>query len=211
MRAWRMAWVVLVILATLVVAATVGAQAEDEAVKLVERPYTAVMEVFIVEVEFASEPPFSGDPSDFDGLCSEPADLVYHSRFGGLDSIFGHFSGTGSLCVKAEWGVDANGAPTMTGMRYMDMVSRNLLPDGSAIEQVSTVQWEGFDEETGQLLSTFSWTTPGEGTGRYAGSSSFGTVYCRWHDPEAVGEGREPELCTMQGLIYYDPFAGMGE
>jgi hypothetical protein len=208
-----MAWIVLAVVVAAAVATVAVAQKEsgEGGGRPIERPFTAVMEVFIVSVEFASEPPFSGDPSDFDGLCSEPADLVYHSRFGGLDSIFGHFNGTGSLCVRAEWGVDANGAPTMTGMRYLDMVSRNLLPDGSAIEQVSNVQWDGFDEETGQLLSTFSWTTSGGGTGRYAGSSSFCTVSCRWHDPEAVGEGREPELCTMQGLFYDDPFAGMGE
>jgi len=207
-----MAWVVLVVVVTLAVAATVAAQGEDEAGgRLIERPYTAVIEVFMQGAEFAAEPPFSGDTSDFDGLCSEPVDVVWRFRWGGLDSVFGHVDGELTLCVKVEWGVDADGAPTMTGMRYTDFFGPFYLSDGSTIGAEMTFEWDGFDEETGQLRSLVSWSTMGEGTGRYAGAAMVGTTHCRWYDPEALMAGVEPELCVMQGMIHYDPFAGTGE
>jgi hypothetical protein len=209
-----MAWIVLLGVVGAAMATFAMAQAESaegEAARLIERPYTAVVEVFMEGAEFAAEPPFSGDTSDFEGLCSEPVDVVWRFRWGGLDSLFGQSNGTLALCVKADWGVDANGAPTMTGTHYTDFVGRFLLPDGSAIDAEMTFQWEGFDEATGQLVSTPSWATTGEGTGRYAGAAMFGTNHCRWTDPEALMAGLEPELCTLQGMIHYDPLAGRGE
>jgi hypothetical protein len=206
-----MAWFAPVILATLALATTVAAQADEAAGRLVERPYTAVIETFIEGAEFAAEVPFSGDTSDFGGLCSESVDVAWRFRWAGLDGVFGHIDGTLTVCVKAEWGVDADGDPMMTGMRYTDFYGPFRLLDGSSIDAEMTFQWDGFDEETGQLRSFISWVTTSEGTGRYAGAALFGTTHCRWHDPEALMAGVEPELCVMHGMIHYDPFAGMGE
>jgi len=212
MRSVRVAWIALVLVAALLAAAMVAAQAEagDGVGRLIERPYTAVFEVFMEGSEFAAEVPFSGETSDFDGLCSEPVDVVWHFRWGGLDSVFGHFTGTLLLCVKAEWGVDADGAPTMTGVRYTDFKGPFSLPDGSTIDSEMTLEWEGFDEETGQLTSAVSWTTSGGGTGRFAGATLFGSTHCRWVSPEALMAGVEPELCVVHGMIRYDPFVGQG-
>ncbi|MFU8887590.1 MAG: hypothetical protein ACNA8N_03175 [Trueperaceae bacterium] len=206
-----MAWVVLVTLATLVVATAVAAQAEDGAGRLIERPYTAVIEVFMEGAEFASEVPFSGETSDFDGLCTQSVDVVWRFRTVGLDNVFGRIQGALSLCVRAEWGADADGAPTMTGMHYTDFIGTFDLPDGSTTALAMAFQWEGFDTDTGQLVSATSWATSGDGSGRFAGAALFGTTHCRWYDPEALMAGVEPELCVMQGMIRYDPFAGMGE
>jgi hypothetical protein len=213
MRAWRMTWKALVFVAALAAVATAVAQDEPaaEAVRLVERPYTGVIEVFMEGSEFAAEPPFSGETSDFDGLCSEPVDVVWRFRMVGLDSIFGRMQGTLSLCVRAEWGVDADGAPAMTGMHYTDFIGTFDLPDGSTTDLTMAFQWEGFDTDTGQLVSATSWATAGDGSGRFAGAALYGTTHCRWYDPEALMAGVEPELCVMQGMIRYDPFAGMGE
>ena len=211
MRAWRMAGASLVILATLALATTGAAQTDEAAGRLVERPYTAVIEAFMEGAEFAAEVPFSGDTSDFGGLCSESVDVVWRFRLVGLDNIFGRIHGTLSLCVLAEWGTNADGAPTMTGMRYTDFIGTLDLPDGSTIDMTNAFQWEGFDTDTGQLVSTTSWATSGDGSGRFAGAALFGTTHCRWYDPEALMAGIEPELCVMQGMIRYDPFAGRGE
>lgn len=207
MRAWRMVWVVLVILATLAVASTVAAQAEDEAGGLVERPWTTVFEVF---VEGGTR--YAGEArSDFDGACSEPVDLMWVFRLEGLDSIFGRVAGTWTTCVQIEWGVDADGAPTMTGMRYTDWGGPFSLPDGSTIDAESTYAWVGFDADGGYPTSTFSIASSGGGTGRFAGAELFGTVYCRREDPDAIEAGLEPQLCVTQGMAHYDPLAGRGE
>jgi hypothetical protein len=145
----------------------------------------AVIEAFMVGSEFAAEVPFSGETSDFEGLCSEPVDVVWHFRWGGLDSVFGHVNGTLTVCVQAEWGIDAAGAPAMTGVRYTDFYGPLTLLDGSTIDAEMTFQWDGFDAETGQLRSFVSWVTSGEGNGRFAGATMFGTTHCRWYDPEA--------------------------
>lgn len=213
MRAWRWTWIALAFVAAMLAAATVAAQAEsgDAVGKLVERPYTAVMEVFMEGSEFAADPPFSGETSDFDGLCSEPVDVLWRFRWGGLDNVFGPFSGTLLVCVKAEWGVDADGAPTMTGLGYTDFKGPLVLPDGSIIDADMTLRWDGFDEETGELTSFVSWVTSGEGTGRYAGATIVGTSHCRWANPEAIEAGVEPQLCVLHGMVRYDPFAVAGE
>jgi hypothetical protein len=212
MRTGRMVWTVLVLIGALAVTVTVAAQAEPGAGvgRLIERPYTAVIEVFMLGSEFAAEVPFSGATSDFDGACSAPVDAVWRFRWAGLDSVFGHVDGTLTVCLAAEWGTDADGAPTMTGVRYVDFGGPFTLQDGSSIDAEMTVRWEGFDEETGQLVSAVSWATSGEGTGRYEGATLYGSTNCRWVSPEALIAGVEPELCVLHGHILYDPFAGAG-
>ena len=213
MRSGRIAWVVLAMVAAWFAAATAAAQTEGDhgAGRLIERPYTAVLEMFMEGFEAAGEVPFAGERSDFDGLCSEPVDAVWRFRWSGLDSVFGRSTGPVVVCVQAEWGVDADGAPTMTGMRYTDFGGTFVLPDGSTIDVEMTFAWDGFDEEAGQHTSLVSWTTPEGGTGRYAGASMVGTSHCRWTDPDALVAGVEPELCVLQGLIRFDPLAGVGE
>ena len=188
----------------------VAAQTEPDTstLRLIERPYTAVIEVFVVSSEFAAEVPFSGDTSDFDGLCSEPVDLVRRHRWEGLDSVFGHFSGTLFVCVQAEWGVDAEDAPLMTGMRFTDFRGQFSLPDGSTIDHEMTTVWADFDVETGQLTQAISWVTSGGGTGKFEGAALLGTTYCRWYDDEAVMAGVEPRLCVLNSIIRYNPHAG---
>jgi hypothetical protein len=118
-----MPWIGLVFVAALAVATSVAAQAEPGVGmgRLIERPWTAVLRTFLEGgTQFAAEVPFSGETSDFGGLCSEPVDLMWRFRSEGLDSIFGHLTGTAIVCAKAEWGVDAAGAPAMTGMRFTD-------------------------------------------------------------------------------------------
>lgn len=213
----RITWIAPGLVAALLAAATVAAQAQaeeetvDAGAKLIDRPYTAVFEVFMEESEFAAEVPFSGETSDFDGLCSEPVDVVWRFRWGGLDSVFGQFTGTLFLCVKAEWGVDADGAPAMTGVRYTDFSGTFSLPDGSTIDSELTLRWDGFDAETGQLTSATAWTTSGGGTGRLAGAALHGSGHCRRVRPEEVEAGDEPQLCVLHGMIRYDPLAGAGQ
>ena len=215
MRSGQITWIALVLVAAVLAAATGAAQAEaetgDVGAKLIDRPYTSVFEVFMEEPEFAAEVPFSGETSDFDGLCSEPVDVVWRFRWGGLDSVFGHFTGTLLLCVEVEWGVDADDAPTMTGMRYTDFRGTFSLPDGSTINSEMVLRWDGFDAETGQLTSATAWATSGGGTGRLAGAALHGSGHCRRVSPEAVEAGDEPQLCVLHGMIRYDPFAGAGE
>lgn len=213
MRSGRMACITVVLVAALLAVATAAAQAEpgDGVGRLIDRPYTAVFEVFMEESEFAAEVPFSGETSDFDGVCSEPVDVVWRFRWGGLDSVFGHFTGTLFLCVKAEWGVDADGAPAMTGVRYTDFSGTFSLPDGSTIDSELALRWDGFDAETGQLTSATAWTTSGGGTGRLAGAALHGSGHCRRVSPEEVEAGDEPQLCVLHGMIRYDPSAGVGQ
>jgi hypothetical protein len=213
MRTGRMWWGVLVAVVALFVAAMAAAQAEpaDGAGKLIERPYTAVLEIFMVGAEYAGEVPFSGETSDFDGLCSVPSDLVWRNRLVGLDSVFGHFEGTGSICGQVEWGVDANGAPAMVGMGWSDLVGYFRLSDGSAIEVELIVLDEAFDMETGQLTSATALAPSGGGTGRLESAKLYGVMNCRWFSPEALMAGVEPELCAIHGTIRYDPHAVAGE
>ena len=212
MRAWRMVCIVLVVVAALLVLAMAAAQAEpgDGVGGLIERPYTAVFEIFMVGAEFAAEVPFSGETSDFDGLCSEPVDVVWRSRFDGIDSVFGRFTGTGITCMKAERGVDADGAPAMTGMRITDMKGPFALADGSAIDTYLIDMGQSFDAETGQITAGVFWATSGGGTGRFEGATFHSVVNCRWTSPEALMAGVEPELCALHGTIRYDPLAGQG-
>ena len=210
MRSGRMVWIVLVVVAALAVAATAAAQAE--AGRLIERPWTYVLEIFLEGgTQYAAEVPFSGETSDFGGLCSEPVDLMWRFVSEGLDSIFGHLTGTTIVCVSAEWGVDAQGAPTMTGMRFTDWGGPISLPDGSTIDAEYTLAWVGFDADTGHETSAFSIATSGGGTGRFAGATLFGTVHCQRANPAAIEAGVEPQLCVMQGMIHYVPLAGAGE
>jgi len=213
MRAWRMAWVTALVLAVLVVATTVAAEAESEqgGGRLIERPYTAVLEIFILGPEFAGEVPFSGETSDFGGACSEPVDMVYRSRVEGIDSVFGRFAGEGATCIKAEWGVDASGAAVMTGTRITDMKGPFVLADGSSIVTELIFQGEGFDAETGQITAGVLWIASGGGTGRWMGATFFTTATCRWVSREALSAGIEPERCVLHGTIRYDPFAVAGE
>jgi hypothetical protein len=213
MRAGRMCWAPSVAIVALLVAALAAAQAEpgDGAAKLIERPYTAVLEIFMVGAEYAGEVPYSGETSDFDGLCSVPSNLVWRNRIVGLDSVFGHFEGEGSLCVQVEWGADADGAPAMVGMGWSDMVGYFGLPDGSAIDVELIVLDEAFDMDTGQLTSATAVVPSGGGTGRFESAKLYGVMNCRWFSPEALMAGVEPELCAIHGTIRYDPHAVAGE
>lgn len=213
MRAGRMTWSVLLVVGALAVMAAAAAQAEtdDGAPKLVERPYTAILEIFMLGVEYAGEVPFEGEPRDFDGLCSVPADLVWRTRMAGIDSVFGHFEGTGHLCAQVEWGVDASGAPAMVGMGYSDLAGTYALPDGSSIGIQLIATSEAYDEDTGHLTSGVVVIPWRPGTGRYEGATLFGVMNCRWASAEALMAGIEPELCAMHGTIRYDPFAGSGD
>lgn len=211
MRARRMTWSVLVVVGVLALAATAAAQAGDGAGKLIERPYMAVLEIFMVGAEYAGEVPFAGETSDFDGLCSVPSDLVWRNRLVGLDNVFGHFEGTGYSCVQVEWGVDASGASAMVGMDYSDMVGHFTLPDGSAIGVELIVTSEAFDVDTGQLTSAVVLIPWEEGTGRFEGATLYGVMNCRWYSPEALMAGTEPELCATHGTIRYDPLVRAGE
>ncbi|MBW6456009.1 MAG: hypothetical protein K0A98_08975 [Trueperaceae bacterium] len=211
MRGWRMAWSSLVVLATLAVATTAAARAEDEAGRLIERPYTAVLEIYMLGSEFASEAPFAGETSDFGGACSEPVDMVFRSRLEGIDSVFGRFTGEGVTCIKAEWGVDANGAAVMTGTRMTDMTVPLVSADGSPVGTALIFQGEGFDAETGQITAGVSLVSTGGGAGRFEGATLFGAMTCRWVSREALAAGVEPEICVLHGTIRYDPVAVAGE
>lgn len=214
MRTGRIEWTRVAIVAVLALAATALAQAEpaDGVGRLIERPYTAVLEIFVEGgTRYAGEVPFSGEPSDFDGLCSVPSDLVWRNRIVGLDSVFGHFEGAGSVCVQVEWGVDADGAPAMVGMGWSDLVGYFRLPDGSAIDFELIVLDEAFDSDTGQLTSATAVVPSGGGTGRFESAMLYGVMNRRWFSPEALMAGVEPELCAIHGTIRYDPSAGAGE
>jgi hypothetical protein len=137
------------------------AQAEpaDGAVRLIERPYTAVIEVFMVGAEFAAEVPFSGRRATSTGSARSRSDLVWRNRMVGLDSVFGRIQGTLSLCVQVEWGVDADGAPAMTGMRYTDFIGTFDLPDGSTIDVEMAFQWEASTRTPASSSRATSWAT----------------------------------------------------
>lgn len=213
MRAGRTMWSALLVVGAWAVMAPAAAQAEPGggAPRLIERPYTAVMEIFMLGVEYAGDVPFAGEPRDFDGLCSVPADLVWRNRIVGLDSVFGHFEGTGHLCAQVEWGVDASGARAMVGMGYSDLAGTFSLPDGSSLGIQLIATSEAVDEDTGHLTSGVVVIPWRPGTGRYGGATLFGVMNCRWASAEDLMAGIEPELCAMHGTIRYDPSAPSGD
>ena len=132
-----------------------------------------VVEIREDGTDWAGEAPFSGATSDFGGRCSVPSDWVFHMRWEGLDSVFGHFTGTGSHGAQITWGVDAAGAPTVMGIVFTDGVFLATLADGSTLGGKTMAMSMGFDAETGLITYANFQYSVGEGTGRLAGATLF--------------------------------------
>ena len=213
MRTGRMWWAMPVVVAAMALAASAAAQAEpaDGTGRLIERSYTAVLEGREDGTDWAGEVPFSGETSVFDGRCSVPSDWVFHMRWEGLDSVFGHFTVTSSHCAQVAWGVDAQGAPTMMGINFTDFDGLTTWADGSTLGGSGLHLSMGFDAEAGLITTNNVQYSVGEGTGRLAGATLFFLGSCRYRSDAAVIAGIESFFCTSQGTIHYDPFAGAGE
>ena len=213
MRAGKRAWTHLVMVVALALAATALAQAEpaDGVGRLIERPYTAVVEIWEDGTDWGGEVPFSGETSVFEGRCSVPSDWVFHMRWEGLDSVFGHFTGRASHCAQVAWGVDAQGAPTMMGIEFTDGTFLVTWADGSTLGGNAIDLGMGFDAEAGLITYGNVQYSVGEGTGRLAGATLFHMGSCRYGSDAAVMAGIESFLCTSHGTIRYDPFASAGE
>jgi hypothetical protein len=205
-----MAWIALVVVAAVAVAATVAAQEESGGgmSRPIDRAYAMVSEVWGEEVDWAGEVPFSGETSDFGGRCSGPSDFVFRSRMEGFDNVFGRFTNALSHCAQLVWGVDTGGAPMVMGLTYSDQAFLYSLPDGSTLSGTYIHAGNGYDAETGQITDGTVMYSFGDGTGRLAGATMFGSSSCRYVSDEAVMAGMEPLLCYTVGTIRYDPFAG---
>ena len=215
MRSGQITWIALVLVAALLVAATGAAQAEaetgDVGAKLIDRPYTVIVEVREDGTDWAGEVPFSGETSDFGGRCTVASDWVFHMRWEGLDNVFGRLTGTGSHCAQLAWGVDAEGAPSVLGIAFTDGVFVTTWADGSTLGGNTIDMGMGFDAETGLITYGNVQYSAGEGTGLLAGATVFHVSSCRYGSDEAVIAGVESILCTSHGTIRYDPFAGAGQ
>jgi hypothetical protein len=214
MRTWRMTCSALVLGSTLLALASVAAQGEagDGVGRSIERPWTAVVEILEDGTDWwAGEVTFSGTTSDFGGHCSVPSDWLFHMRWEGLDSVFGHLTGAGSHCAQLAWGVDAEGAPTVMSIAFSDGVFIITWADGSTLGGNMIDMGLGFDAETGLITSSNFQYSVGEGNGRLAGATLYHVASCRYGSDEAVMAGAESILCTMQGTIRFDPLAGAGQ
>jgi hypothetical protein len=153
MRTVRMSLILLALVGALAWSVTAAAQAENSngVGRLIERPYTAAVEIREDGTDWAGEVPFSGETSDFEGRCSVPSDWVFHMRWEGLDSVFGRVTGTGSHCAQIAWGVDAEGAPALMGTEFTDGEFLVTWADGSTLGGHTIDMGVGFDAETGLI------------------------------------------------------------